>query len=127
MSQSDAGQGEGTAGFMSADLSGGKKGAEAPFELPAAIGAVVSVTSTHAITVATDAVAVPSVDRCRTDTTSRAADQSNALNVRSWRKWGERHCGRGSCRSKAAECSKSNNRKFEFHGFLLCNLEHVTQ
>jgi hypothetical protein len=103
---------------------GGKKGAEAPFELPAAIAAVVSVSSTHAITVATDAVAVPSVDRGRTDTTPRAADQSNALNVRSWRKWDERHCGRDSCRSKAAECSKSNKRKFEFH---VSNLEHATQ
>ena len=36
------------------------------------------------------------------------------------------HCGRGSCRSKATECSKSNKCEFEFHGFLLWNLEHVT-
>ena len=28
------------------------------------------------------------------------------------------HCGRGSGRSKATECSKSNKGKFEFHKFL---------
>jgi hypothetical protein len=28
------------------------------------------------------------------------------------------HRGRCSSRSKASECSKSNKRKFEFHGFL---------
>jgi hypothetical protein len=28
------------------------------------------------------------------------------------------HRGRCSCRSKASECSKSNKRKFEFHGLL---------
>jgi hypothetical protein len=28
------------------------------------------------------------------------------------------HCGRGSCRSKAAERSKSNKCEFKLHGFL---------
>src|ERR1700738_4180384 len=99
----------------------------APFKLPAAIAAAVSVTSTHAITIATDAVATISVNGRRADTTIRAADQSYALNVRNWGKWGERHCRCGSCCSKAAECSKPNKRRFEFHGFLLWNLEHVTR
>ena len=29
------------------------------------------------------------------------------------------HCPRGSCRSKATECSKSNKCKLKFHGHLL--------
>jgi hypothetical protein len=106
-------------------MPGWKKGVEGPFKLPTAIAAAVSVASTHVAS--TDAVAVPSVDGCRADTTIRAADQSNALNVRSWGKWGERHSGCGSCRSKAAECGKSSKCEFEFHGFLPWNLDYAAQ
>ena len=55
--------------------------------LVAAIAAVVSITSTygitstHAISVTTDTVAVPTIDGGSTDTTTRAANQSDVLNV----------------------------------------------
>jgi hypothetical protein len=55
------------------------------------------------------------------DTTAGAANQCDALDARSWRKGSERHRGCGSCRGKAAECSKSNKCQFEFHGFLPCS------
>jgi hypothetical protein len=61
---------------------------ESPFlMLVAAIAAVVSITSTHGITsthaisVTTDTVAVPTIDGGSTDTTTRAANQSDVLNV----------------------------------------------
>jgi hypothetical protein len=82
----------------------------------AAIAPAISVASTH-IAIATNAVATVSVNGPCADTTVRPANQSNALNIRSWGKWGERDCGRGSCRSKAAERSKSNKCGFEFHSF----------
>jgi hypothetical protein len=37
-----------------------------------------------------------------------------------------RHCGRGSRRSKAAECSKSKKCQFEFHGFLLWKISNTS-
>jgi len=76
----------GWGGALSAPIR--KKGAEAPFlMLVAAIAAVVSITSTHGITsthaisVTTDTVAVPTIDGGSTDTTTRAANQSDVLNV----------------------------------------------
>jgi len=70
----------GWGGALSAPIR--KKGAEAPFlMLVAAIAAVVSITSTHAISVTTDTVAVPTIDGGSTDTTTRAANQSDVLNV----------------------------------------------
>jgi len=70
------------------------------------------------VAIATNTVAV-SVNGPRADTTIHATDQSGALNVRSWGKWGERHCGCGSGCSNATQCGKSNECKFEFQGFLL--------
>jgi uncharacterized low-complexity protein len=102
--------------FTPAGLRSASKKGRSPFELPAAIAPAISVASTH-VAIATNAVATVSVNRPCADTTVRAANQSNALNVRSWGKWGERDCGRGSCRSKAAERSKSNKCGFEFHSF----------
>ena len=101
--------------FQAGGFPASKKGTK-PFELPAAIAPAISVASTH-IAIPTNAVATVSVNRPCADTTVRAANQSNALNVRSWGKWGERDCGRGSCRSKAAERSKPNKCGFEFHSF----------
>jgi hypothetical protein len=48
--------------------------------LVAAIAAVVSITSTHGIT-STHAISVTTIDGGSTDTTTRAANQSDVLNV----------------------------------------------
>jgi len=57
------------------------------------------------------------VDGGRLDTAVRATDCSGLLEVRSWGKWGERHCRRGSCRRKATKGGKSKKCRLEFHGF----------
>ena len=66
-------------GALSAPIK--EKGAEAPFlMLVAAIAAVVSITSTHGIT-STHAISVTTIDGGSADTTTRAANQSDVLNV----------------------------------------------
>jgi hypothetical protein len=78
---------------------------------------VVAAASAPTVMVAATAVMAPPMTTAVTVATlyenNRTVSVGKRIRVRA------RHCGRGSRRSKAAECSKSKKRQFEFHGFLL--------
>ena len=76
---------------------------------------VVAAASAPTVMMATTAAMAPPMTTAVTVPTlyenNRTVTVGKRIRVRT------RHCGRGSRRSKANECSKSNKCKFEFHGF----------
>jgi hypothetical protein len=81
---------------------------------------VVAAASAPAVMMAATAVMAPPMTMAAPYENNRTVSVGERIRVRT------RHCGRGSRRSKAAECSKSKKCQFEFHGFLLWKISNTS-